>query len=368
MPGHGAATLALLAGARLSLPQYDFNDHLGLHESIEIVPIRLAGSVILLRSTAFVRAMEYILHELHEDPGTRIDIITMSMGGIASQAWAGLVNEAYEKGIFIVSAAGNNFRKLPARTLVYPARFNRVVAACGVTYDLSPYCKPSSGSSWSVMEGNHGPKALMQTAIAAFTPNTPWADIRHPQAVQLDGNGTSSATPQVAAAAACYMIKYHRQLSLLPEPWMKVEATRHALFSAARKYINGYQGDHYSYFGNGILQAKDMLGVAVPNPAILARQPEDEVSFPLFRLLAGTRQLPPAAGNKAEMLETELIQLLLTTPALQKLVRDEELSPEKMSRDEWLQFIALVSASPQASVTLQQELDILRPSLAGKNT
>ena len=33
----------------------------------------------------------------------------MSMGGIASAAWADAVNMAYEAGIVFVAAAGNNF-------------------------------------------------------------------------------------------------------------------------------------------------------------------------------------------------------------------------------------------------------------------
>ena len=54
------------------------------------------------------------------------------MGGLALQAWADAVNALYELGIFIVTAAGNNFGNLPTRNIVYPARFKRVVAACGV--------------------------------------------------------------------------------------------------------------------------------------------------------------------------------------------------------------------------------------------
>jgi hypothetical protein len=35
------------------------------------------------------------------------------------------VNALYELGIFIVTAAGNNFGNLPTRNIVYPARFKR---------------------------------------------------------------------------------------------------------------------------------------------------------------------------------------------------------------------------------------------------
>ena len=44
--------------------------------------------------------------------------------------------------MFIVTAAGNNYGNLPTRNIVYPARFNRVVAACGVMADGTALCRP----------------------------------------------------------------------------------------------------------------------------------------------------------------------------------------------------------------------------------
>ena len=48
----------------------------------------------------------------------------------------------------------------------------------------------------------------MDTALAAYTPNMPWAEINCPTIVDMDGAGTSAATPQVAAAAALWLQKY----------------------------------------------------------------------------------------------------------------------------------------------------------------
>jgi subtilisin family serine protease len=155
------------------------------------------------------------------------------MGGLASKAWADLVNKAYDQGVFIVTAAGNNYNKLPTRRLVFPARFNRVVAACGATYDYSPYAKPDGEGSFSLMEGNHGPKSLMRTAIAAFTPNVPWAIWKKKDLFGIRGNGTSSATPQIASAAALYYCKHYEALESLPDRYRIVEARRIALFSTA---------------------------------------------------------------------------------------------------------------------------------------
>ena len=244
MPGHGTGTLSILAGGKVSLNNYEFDDYIGLYDSIEIVPIRIAESVVLFKAGSFVKALDYVVNELNQDENTRIHVITMSMGGVASRAWADLVNAAYDQGVFIVTAAGNNFNKLPTRNLIYPARFNRVVAACGVTYDKSPYAKPKGAGSFHIMEGNYGPQSLMGTSIAAFTPNVPWATYRFDDVVGIRGDGTSSATPQVASAAALYYAKNYDALHALPEPWMRVEAIRKALFESAAKEINTDDGTY----------------------------------------------------------------------------------------------------------------------------
>ena len=39
------------------------------------------------------------------------------------------------------------------------------------------------------MEGNAGPPSKMVTAVAAYTPNIPWARLGFPNWVDLDGGG-----------------------------------------------------------------------------------------------------------------------------------------------------------------------------------
>ncbi len=356
MPGHGTGTLSLLAGARLAQPWCSFDDYFGLIDGVEIVPIRIAKGVVLLKTSAFIRAMDYVLNTLQQHENTRIHIITMSMGGVAAAAWADMVNQAYEQGIFMVTAAGNNFAKLPARTLVYPARFNRVVAACGVTYDYSPYHKDLG--SFQIMEGNYGPRALMKTAVAAFTPNVPWAPYRFEDIVGIRGDGTSSATPQIAAAAALYCQKYFPELQALPQGWMRVEAIRYALFSSAKKTITGEDGDYGEFFVNGVLQANAMLNVPVPAAASLEKAAEDKVSFPFWRLILGIKGfVEEGQEGRQQMLETELMQLLLTKPQLQHWLKDEEILAEEMIDGSTIPgFIDAVLADPDASDTLKLEL------------
>ena len=251
--------------------------YLGGAPQAEVVPIRIATSVVLLSTSAFAEAMEYLL-SLQGDPDTAIDVVSMSMGGVASDAWADVVNRAYEAGLCLVTAAGNNFGR--PKSIVFPARFRRVLAACGVMADFRPY-----ELEFGQMSGNYGPDSKMDTAIAAFTPNIPWAEIGAPDVIDWDGQGTSSATPQVAAAAALWLQQYKAAVANW-QGWEKVEIIRHALFESA----DASQPDSRTYFGRGILKAHDALRIeptAVRRQA-LRKQAADSAEFAFWRLLRGT--------------------------------------------------------------------------------
>src|ERR1035441_6337333 len=93
----------------------------------------------------------------------------MSMGGLASQAWADAVNALYDLGVFMVTAAGNNFGNLSTHNIVYPARFQRVVAACGVMANGQPY----ADLPLKIMAGDYGPASKKGTAMGGVTPKKP---------------------------------------------------------------------------------------------------------------------------------------------------------------------------------------------------
>ena len=65
-------------------------------------------------------------------------------------------------------------------------------AACGVMENFEPY----ADLDLTLTAGNYGPDSKMQTAVAAYTPNIPWARFGEPDVVDFDGAGTSAATPQ----------------------------------------------------------------------------------------------------------------------------------------------------------------------------
>lgn len=294
--GHGAGTLSILAGG--GVPAFG-NAVLGGAPQAEVVPLRVAESVVLLRTSSLARALLYALD-------AECDVLTLSMGGLPSRAWAEAVDEAYDGGLVICAAAGNHVGPAPPRTMVYPARYPRVIGVCGVMADGRPY----AGLDGFVMEGSFGPGSAMRTALAAYTPNIPWARFGCPDVVRLNGQGTSAATPQVAAAAALWLEKHKGVLS---RGWRRVEAVRNALFTTAG-------GDDAEHFGNGVLRANDALAV---RPVLgLPKSERSRNSFAFLRLITGLGVAEPPP--REEMFNLELAQRWLVNEELQDLVPDPE--------------------------------------------
>lgn len=344
-PGHGTGTLGLLAGGRLADLLYEDEnrpeEYLGGAPHAAVVPVRIAPSVVLLYTSGFAQGLDYLLG-LGGNPTTRVDVVSMSMGGVASAAWTDIVNRAYEAGVVLCTAAGNHYGKLPPTSIVYPARYRRVIAVCGVMQDGRPY----ADLPLSIMCGCYGPQSKMETAIAAYSPNLPWALFDNRTAFRWDGQGTSAATPQVAAAAALYVEKNYDQL---PTGWARVEAVRHALFTAARKGAGGAVDPR---LGNGCLDAVGMLRVPVASPGQLTCQSPDSATFPFLQVLTGLGLQSP---DSLQMINVELLQLAQRYPELGAIIPDpdaaEGVSPNKVDA-----FLSAATTIPTASRHLRAAL------------
>ncbi|MGO4394056.1 S8 family serine peptidase [Variovorax sp. M-6] len=338
--GHGTGTLSLLAGAPAGgLPR------LGAAPFARVVPIRVANRVVLFRNSAIAQALDHV-HKLCDSPATAVDIVSMSMGGLASSAWADAVNALYEAGVLVVTAAGNNFGNLPTRHIVYPARFNRVIAACGAMADQTPY----ADLPLAKMAGNYGPASKMRTAMAACTPNVPWAKFDCADVVDLDGAGTSAATPQIAAAAAIWLQQNRGACRAYPQPWMRVEAARLALFASAT-------ASDPEKFGRGRLQAMKALGQKPAPGSALKAEPRDSASFPLFKVLTGFGFEAQATPARA-MLELEALQLSQSA-ALEGLLPDPAIDPLTLTLARRMAIVEALRTHPRASRALRTALQAL---------
>jgi subtilisin family serine protease len=324
--GHGTGTLMLLAGKAMDskLVFGEMNGHIGGAPFADVIPMRISNSVVIWNSDNFCRAIQRAID-------LNCEVVSMSMAGKPSPRMAEMVDKAYEAGIVIVSAASNCWYKgtgaLLPKCVLYPAAFQRVIGATGALYNHNPYDRdylipPRFNISTKYMQGSWGPPSRMSKALAAYTPNVPWAS--HPVPILRSGGGTSSATPQIAAAAALWIGYYRKQLEELGyyqpgKQWMKVEAVRQALYMAAAKEEVFTEWD--KFFGNGILRAYNALQVPPRKPLELEKAPEArvilggfiEITKSFLLNLVPSRSKGPQPSKEA--ISLEILHLLQTDPS-----------------------------------------------------
>jgi hypothetical protein len=140
--------------------------------------------------------------------------------------------------------------------------------------------KPYADLELRLMAGNYGPDSKMSTAVAAPTPNVPWARFGCSNIVDFDGQGTSAATPQVAAAAAIWLQKNRAAVDAYQQGWMRVEAIRNALFNSAKR-----NEQEVKRLGRGELRASDALAVVPGAASQLSQGPRRREHRPRRRRL-----------------------------------------------------------------------------------
>src|SRR5205823_1306874 len=104
-------------GNRVRRSDLNFDGLLGGAPYADVVPVRIANSVIHFYTSAMAAGIEYAIEK-------GCDVVSISMGGVPARAWAAAVNRAYEAGAAIFAAAGNRIGPSPPLSIVYPARFN----------------------------------------------------------------------------------------------------------------------------------------------------------------------------------------------------------------------------------------------------
>lgn len=146
-----------------------------------------AGGILQLKD--LLESYEFVMSTWSDaDPHNNVQVMSMSYGGGYSQAEAEMLEQAWNMGIILVAAAGNE-----GGAVIYPAALPNVVAVSAMNIN-------DRITSWS----NRGPEIDLAAPGSAITSTY----IRGQYATW---SGTSMATPHVSASAALAIASHPRK-------------------------------------------------------------------------------------------------------------------------------------------------------------
>ncbi len=238
--GHGTRTGSVLAGHDPA------NNYLGAAPCVPYIPVRISDSVIINHvQEPLALAIEHLTRH-------GCDVITLSMGMALTYVTRRLrraIDAAYERGVILVCAAGNRWK-----SVVAPACLNRTLAVGGCTPALTPWL----GSSFGPEVDLCAPAWPIRRATVDRKGNPSYSH----------GDGTSYATPQVAATAALWLRLHRDTLArLYTQPWQRVEAFKRVVTRSAQPGVEW----NTRLYGHGILDARAALEAELPAPDELTR-------------------------------------------------------------------------------------------------
>ena len=263
-PGHGTGTASVVISR-------DNGVITGSAPGAMLVPIRCTEDVKILDGTPLAAAIDHATR-------TDCDVITMSLGGFPSFAVHAAVRAAIKKGAIVVAAAGNC-----VRLVVYPARYDEVIAVAGVNIKDQPWLGSSRGRDVDI------------SAPAELVWRADKRTVADPRTKVSGGQGTSFAVALTAGVAALWLSHHGRDA-------VRAEARRRGvtvqvLFKAAMQATSRrpaiWDADD---FGPGIVDAEQLLGLslgAIPQAAPEAAPRADESVKRLLDDAGGVRNSDP---------------------------------------------------------------------------
>lgn len=302
-PGHGTATASvIISPAPPPQPDPSSKSVSGIAPGAKLIPLRVSRSVIHISMLNVANAIEYAVdHGAH--------VISMSLGGLFSRRLRRAIVYAQERGVIIVSAAGNN-----VRYVVWPAAYDEVIAVAASNARRVPW------------EGSSRGGAVDVTAPGESV----WvARVKGEDAYGVEqSSGTSFATAAVAGIAALWL-SYHGRDKLIAR--YGVEKIPFIFNQLLRDTCDAVPWSAGKY-GMGIVNAERLLDAALPDgversvaPPSLSLQehaPVDSGGLETFSHLFARTEADMFAPDRSfkEMLRSAtdlrpaLAELLRTTP------------------------------------------------------
>jgi subtilisin family serine protease len=242
-PAHGTRIGSVMYG---DLP----GEMRGVAPRCPVVPYRATNSVILARAVndhvaAIGKAIRHAVDE------TDCSVVSMSLGtpGWPKKNMGRAVDHAYEAGVIVVAASGNN----ASDHVTYPGKYFRTICAGGISPDRTIWREHEEQMRPFI--DIFAPADAIYRANSRLGPNGPEiGDYRD------DGDGTSYATACTAAAAALWLAHRGEEIEeKYAEPWMTVEAFRKMLAATATPLAETRPG-----IDTGVLNIPGLLTEGLP--------------------------------------------------------------------------------------------------------
>jgi hypothetical protein len=237
-PGHGTGTASVIISPRGPAAGASPTFVSGAAPGAKLVPFRVSDSVVILDGLNLSRAIERAA-----DAGAHV--ISISMGGLASDRLHDAVVYARNKGVIVLAAAGNC-----VSFVVFPAAYDEVVAVAACDAKRGPWKGSSRGTAVDVT----GPGDRVWHAVA--NANDTLSGVSQ-------GSGTSYAVATVAGIAALWLAKHGRSKIIQACGGReKVPPTFLQLLRATATPVPGWPAGQ---FGGGLVDADKLLATPLPN-------------------------------------------------------------------------------------------------------
>jgi subtilisin family serine protease len=314
--------------------------------------VRFTDTVIIVPGINLARAINYAA-------GQGVDVISMSVGGVATP-WLeeAVAHAVHEHNCIVIAAAGQPWWLMgfPA-----PALYDDTIAAAATTANETPWAYSERGPSVTVS----APGAAVWRA--GFEVGA------HGQMEQRfgPGNGTSYSAAAVAGIAALWLAHHGKQrLKVYKDHGIPLQHVFRDLLTETARVPEAWSKWQQANYGAGIVDAKALLEAPLPPPEKFTRPAWQHIPAvdALARMAQGlaAEDGPEAAAQLARAsveaaLETELedfeaIAEAFDAELMHLLAAQREQMPAAVpsTRDEALSFAAAAGTKPAVSRRLRE--------------
>ncbi|MDP6017957.1 MAG: S8/S53 family peptidase [Candidatus Latescibacteria bacterium] len=256
----------------------------------EIVPLRVTKPGWIRPAPVLIGGgMRRLRDAIDHAVKVHCKVISMSLGGLPSRSVKKAIRRATDSGVIVLAAAGNQ-----VRTVVWPARYDDVIAVAGCDIDRAPWSGSSHGGSVDI------------TAPAESVWRACYNKKGKPDEARSDG--TSYAVALTAGVAAMWLA-YHGA-DVLAAKYGR-EGVHELFASLLKATANKNHNLPAGEFGAGIVDAEALMKMPLPKRRPAARKasavPDADTPQRAVRALGLDRRIGVRAANLSDGLAHELL-------------------------------------------------------------